>query len=114
VPVSQGKYTSAVHNICTGDEDYYKVLLLEGETITARALFSHALGDIDLYIHDAAGVNLTPCCNSANGQSYDDDERIQYTVPAGVNDYFYVVVDGYGEANAPYDLCISLNAADCP
>lgn len=53
-----------------GDDDYYRVDLTAGDTITIDALFSHAEGDIDLALLDTQGnVALT-------SETTSDDETI--------------------------------------
>ena len=114
-----GAYRSADNSICA-DDDWYALELAAGETLHATLAFavSGPGQDLDFHVHDASGVDLTPCsvevpweC-SANGQSGGAGERIQFTAPA--TDAYYLVVRGWDGSTNAYDLCASLSAAGCP
>jgi hypothetical protein len=106
----------ADQSICADDEDWYRIALAAGETLTADLTFAQ-LGsnqDLDLHIFDAGSVDLTPCspaspstCDLDNGQSGDADEHMVWIAPASCDPTctFFVVVRGFGSATNPsYDL----------
>jgi hypothetical protein len=110
-------YTSTMNQICTDDDDWFKVLMFDGEVATADLTFTQATAAQDLDVHwfNAAGTDLTPCspadsstCNLANGQSADANERFTFTAPAACSDLctYYLVVRGWDGATNRYDLTI--------
>jgi Bacterial pre-peptidase C-terminal domain/Putative Ig domain len=90
-------------NICEGDVDWYQIDLQAGDTLVVDLLFDQVdlAQDLDVYFYDRDGqTNLTPCCNSTNGQSGTPDEQLTYTV--NVAGTYYVVVEGYQNATNDY------------
>ena len=117
--VDAGPYRSQGNSICS-DDDWYAVTLDAGQTLHATLAFgvSGPGQDLDFHVHDASGVDLTPCsveapweC-SANGQSGGAGERMQFT--AEESDTYYLVVRGWDGSTNAYDLCASLSAEACP
>lgn len=111
--VSSAAFKSAAQQICAWDDDWYKVFMVKDETINATLKFTQtkASEDLDLYLYDTAGVQLTKCteadpdlCDSANGQSSTSNEKLTYKIPT-TGDY-YVVVHGWEGAQNKYDICI--------
>ena len=106
--------------ICAGDDDWFEVSLLAGETLYATLAFSQAgpEEDLDLLLF-REWENLTGCdeinpagCDALNGQSRTSDESLSWTfADAGT---YHLVVHGWQGAANVYDLCISLDANDCP
>jgi hypothetical protein len=105
--------------ICSGDDDYFRVELFSGETLVVDLTFAqaNAMEDIDLHFFSPAQVDLTPCteanpatCTVAQGQSADSDEHFEYTVgQAGCSPCsFWVMVHGYGGSENDYDLELTL------
>ncbi|MCG8425021.1 MAG: PPC domain-containing protein [Proteobacteria bacterium] len=111
-------FVSQGNAICAGDDDWYKVYLYSGETLTVDLTHTHVDGDLDLHFYNSAGTDLTPCseadpstCSVSHGQSTTDNEHFVYTVPAGCVLFpctFYVVVHGWRGAENNYDLRIEL------
>jgi hypothetical protein len=90
-------------NICEGDEDWYQIDLQAGDTLVVDVLFDQLSfdDDLDVYLYDRDGLtNLTPCCDSSNGQSGTSDEQLTYTVSAAGT--YYVVVNGYQDSTNDY------------
>jgi hypothetical protein len=121
VDLNNSPYTSTTQAICSMDDDWYEVMMFGGETLHASLIFAQSGGneDLDLYIYDSTGVNLTGCdeatplsCDPNNGQSGDDDEKMEW--PISVTDTYYVVVHGWAGSENLYDICIGLSNADCP
>lgn len=111
--ITSAAYKSAAQQICSGDDDWFKVFMVKDETIKATLKFTQtkATEDLDLYLYDPAGVQLTQCtetdpwnCDSTNGQSSDSNENLSYKIPA-TGDYF-VVVHGWEGSSNKYDICI--------
>jgi hypothetical protein len=111
--VGGGPYKSAAQQICSMDDDWFKVFMVKDETVKATLKFtqSKASEDLDLYLYDPAGVQLTKCteadpweCDSSNGQSSTSNENLSYKIPT-TGDY-YVVVHGWEGAQNKYDICI--------
>ncbi|MCB9530706.1 MAG: pre-peptidase C-terminal domain-containing protein [Myxococcales bacterium] len=99
-------------NLCAGDDDYFLLFLLEGETLTATADFVHAEGDIDLAVLDAEGATL----RVANG--VDDGETLTYVAPT--SDLYYVRATLYRDTGSTpgntYDVTFAIAGAplSCP
>jgi len=116
-----GPYTSTTQAICSMDDDWYEVFLFNGETIYAELTFgqSNASEDLDVYIYDSQGNNLTGCteqtpsgCNPNNGQSVTSDESAAWNIlQAGT---FFIVVHGWNGAENLYDICLGLSPTACP
>ena len=112
-------FSATAQQICTNDDDRYKVRLYENETVTMDLTFTQATSANDLDLHlfkDFA--DLWPCspddptgCTIAHGQSATANEHAVYTVPAGTCtsgcDYF-VVVRGWDGATNAYDISLSV------
>jgi hypothetical protein len=81
-----------------GAQDWYKVHLAAGDTITFTISFIDANGDLDLYLYDAQG---NPLDSSATVNDY---ETITLTAPQD-GFYFFQVV-GYRGAKNRYDVTI--------
>lgn len=115
--------------ICTSmDEDWYKIALPENKKVvidltmmlpTAGTTTGPAEDlDIHLFKTDAAapgGVrDLTPCstvefdCQYTNGQGSNKAEHMEYTVPAGMADTYYIVVKPYDSGTNNYDLAVTV------
>ncbi len=89
--------------ICEGDVDWYQIDLQAGDTLVVDLLFDQVDidQDLDVYFYDRDGqTNLTPCCDSANGQSGTSDEQLTYMVSAAGT--YYVVVEGYQDSTNEY------------
>ena len=88
------------------DDDFFAVTLCAGSVLTATATFSHASGDLDLYLEDANGDARVWSISS------DDDEQIIYT--AGAEETLYVRVEMYDEGGCnAYGLSITLDDSAC-
>lgn len=88
---------------CGADEDFYRVPARAGCTLDAELAFSHAVGDLDLYLLGPDGRTV------ATSETLEDVERIGHVV-RGDGDYALRValIDG---AASIYALDVSL---DCP
>lgn len=110
-------YTSTMNQICTNDDDWYKVLMFDGERVVADLTFTQTTTaeDLDIHWYNAAGTNLTPCspqspgtCDLDNGQSATSNEHFEFVAPAACSDLctYYLVVRGYNGAQNDYDIRI--------
>jgi len=116
-----GPYTSTTQAICSMDDDWYEVFLFAGETIYAELVFGQSTTDedLDVYIYDDLGNNLTGCteqtpsgCNPNNGQSVSSDESAAWNIlETGT---FFIVVHGWNGAENLYDICLGLTPTACP
>lgn len=119
-----GPYTSENNMICSNDEDWYRIDLVNGDTLSIELFFTQANSseDLDLHLYKGA-VDLTPCteanpstCSAANGQSTTSNESYTYTLNDAActisNDCpHYVVVHGWSGAENIYDILIGLEIA---
>jgi Bacterial pre-peptidase C-terminal domain len=59
--------------ICpSSDLDFYKVTLVQGQTLDFQVLFKNANGDLDMELYDATGTSVV-----AESRSFDDNEEIK-------------------------------------
>jgi hypothetical protein len=118
IDLDLGPYKALSNKICPYNEDWFEMQMYTGETIVSTATFTHSgyATDLDLYVYDSAGKNLTPCCDSNNGQSSTSNEKISYQIPTSGT--YFVVVKGLTSATNSYGICIdyqtSSHAAQCP
>lgn len=88
--------------ICPDDRDWFSIVLAAGARVVVDVLFDQNTfeQDLDVYLYGPDGVtNLTPCCDSQNGQSGTSDEHLEYTVSTAGT--YFIVVEGYdGSSNA--------------
>ncbi len=86
------------------EDDYYVFTVSEAGTLDIDLLFSHAAGDIDLWLLDGSEVVL------ASSRSITDDEAIDLAVSAGT---YTVWAEGYGTGSCnPYTLQVDFRARD--
>ena len=101
--------------ICPGDQDWYRIDLLAGQTLSVDVFFNHMERgqDIDVYIADVDGqTNLTRAfAPPNNGLSVTDDERLVFT--ASRDGLYYVVVKGFQEEDTN-SYMISFSVQDDP
>lgn len=86
--------------ICPADEDWYYTYLYSGETLTVDVLFTHASGDLDLKIYDAAGAVV--------GRSTGVTDNEQASATATSAGSYYIQVYGYGNAANAYAVDVTI------
>lgn len=111
-------HTSTGNQLCPSNEDWYKVRLTTGQTLTMDLTFmqNDSNGDIDLHLYDSPFNDLWPCsfddpsmCSPARGQGGVSNEHAEYVTPAGCSagcDY-YVVVKGYNGGSNAYGITLT-------
>ncbi len=121
VALGNSAYTATGNEICAGDDDFFDVFLLKNEVLHSTLNFTQTTSaeDLDIYIYDDQGNNLTGCteqtpggCDSGNGQSGTSNESFSW--PINATGTYYVVVHGWNGAENSYDICIGLSAQQCP
>jgi len=112
-------FTSTGNQICAGDDDYYKVLMFDGEVMTVDLTFTQTTSaqDLDLHFYNSAGTDLTPCseaapstCTAAQGQGVGSNERYTFTAPAACSTLctYYVAVHGWSMSHNSYAIRIQV------
>ncbi len=91
--------------VCAGDDDWFAVEVCAGGVLTARAIFAHATGDLDLALHDAAGAEL------ARSAGVGDLEEAR--ARAAVDGPLYVRVHGFRDAENTYALELQVEGCGC-
>lgn len=118
--LNQGTYTSGSQQICSGDEDWFSVQMFAGETLHSKLTFlqSSPSEDLDIWLFDDNGTNLTGCseaspglCDPFNGQSGTSGETLAW--PITQTGTYYVVVHGWAGSENAYDICIDYDVP-CP
>ena len=102
-PFNLGDQLRIEHNFLSindNDEDWFEYTAPEDGTLTVQALFSHALGDVDIFLHNSSGSQI------ASSVSSTDNETI--TRDVNKNDRFFVRVKGAGSSgvNPNYTLVV--------
>lgn len=90
IPLGSGVYPGL--RSCTGDEDWFAIELLAGTTVTVKALFSDAEGDVDAYLRRSSGTTVKW------GTTGTDNEILTWTVDA--DGTYYVRVRMYSDSGA--------------
>jgi hypothetical protein len=82
VSIAAGEHTHLVS--CPGDDDYYRVVLTSGASISVQLAFTHADGDVDLQLLNIAGVPVAESVSRADGESltFTSDRFGLYTIRA--------------------------------
>ncbi len=84
--------------VATQDRDMFKVTLAQAATLTVNVAFSHAAGDLDIYLF-RSGSNR----NIARSTGTSDQENISLALSAGT---YFVMVLGYQGAQGAYDISV--------
>ncbi|MEO6605147.1 MAG: hypothetical protein ABIN55_06000, partial [Aeromicrobium sp.] len=110
-------YTSTANKICPENDDWYKVHVNAGKTLTIDLTFtqSNSTQDLDVHLYTAGGfTDLWPCsfadpstCSTAHGQGAVSNEHATY-VSTTAADYF-VVIRGYNGSTNGYGINLSSN-----
>ncbi len=82
------------------DDDWYKVDVASAATLTVRMDFSHAEGDLDMFVYDGAGAE--------RGRSEGTGNSETVTV-SGATGSFKVRAFGYSGAKAKYNLTVTVS-----
>ncbi|MES2318492.1 MAG: S8 family peptidase [Pseudomonadota bacterium] len=104
-PISSG--TDAIANIgSTTDNDYYRVQLPAGKTLTATMTPTNATADYDVFVYDSASVQLA---SSEKGPGLVDTVVVSNTGSATVSRYVRVkwYSGGTGSTNGAYRLKVT-------
>ncbi len=91
-----------------GDEDWFTFVPNGAGDVTVCALFSHAAGNIDLFVYD----ELDPPSIIRGAQSLTDDERASFQAVADVS--YYVRVFTPTPVNTAYELHVLWGDVPCP
>jgi hypothetical protein len=111
-------YSSTGNEICPNDDDWYKVTLYAGETMTIDLTFTQTTSDQDLDLHlYQNSLDLWPCdindpsqCSVAHGQGSTSNEHATFTADTSCTsgcDYDVVVRGWNGSTNA-YGITIGI------
>ncbi|MBI4508336.1 MAG: PPC domain-containing protein [Deltaproteobacteria bacterium] len=117
--LDRGTFKASGNVICSLDDDWFSVALLEGEElhVTLKFFKDTSHGDLDVHLY-RGGKDLTPCTEadpstcSSNGQDTGENENFKW--PVATTGTYQVVVRGWDAAENQYDICIGLSDADCP
>ena len=88
-------------NIHTANnDDYYRLTTVAAGNLTVSLNFTHAFGDVDMQLLDAAGALLATSSSTGNSESI--------TRAVGANEVYHVRVFGFaGMTNPDYDMTIN-------
>ncbi|MDB4954757.1 MAG: hypothetical protein JWO36_2326 [Myxococcales bacterium] len=111
-------FSATANTICPNDDDWYKVQLYSGETLTMDLTFTQNTSTQDLDFHVYRDSNdLWPCspadpstCTTAHGQGASSNEHAVFTAPStcGAGCDFYVVVRGWNGSTNTYGITLGI------
>ncbi len=114
--VSTTPFSSTGNVICPNNDDWYKVHLIAGKTLTMDLTFaqSNSTQDLDIHLYNIGGfTDLWPCsvtdpstCSTAHGQGAVSNEHATYAATT-TGDY-YVVIKGYNGSTNSYGLNLGI------
>jgi hypothetical protein len=84
--------------VCSGDDDFYRITVPSGSSITATIDFEHDDGDLDMHLYDNSGEDMLRSSTSTA-----DSESVTAQGPGT----FIVRVYGYQGAQASYSLSLN-------
>jgi len=92
-------------NACPADDDFFIIDLLTGDALDVDLLFSHAEGDIDVYLRDPSAAAV------ASGTSSDDNESLSWTATADGDHVLeiYLAIDSGAVPGNAYDMLAILD-----
>ncbi len=91
--------------LACADDDWYRINVAAGYSITATISFTHASGDLDLRLYNAGGTLLD------SSESTNDFEQVSYAVTT--NGYYYIKVYRYtGSGYNNYTLSLGTTVTD--
>ena len=93
-PAAAGAYQGA---LCLGDDDWYAVDVDDGQSLTATLRFTHADGDLDLWVYAWDGVEPALLARSEGSA---DRESVRLEDPGAGTYLVRVVAGGAGAENA--------------
>ncbi len=102
VPVEGGTWEAL--RACPADSDVFRIPLRTGQAVVIRATFTHADGDVDLYLYAPNTADLGHATPLARANGSVNNERISYTARA--DGEFLLLVAGYNGAENTYGLSI--------
>lgn len=102
VPVEGGTWETL--RACPADSDVFRIPLRAGQAVVIRATFTHADGDVDLYLYAPNTADLGHATPLARANGSVNNERISYTARADGD--FLLLVTGYNGAENTYGLSI--------
>jgi hypothetical protein len=113
-------YTSSGDVICPNDDDWYRVTLQSGQTMTIDLTFTQTTEAQDLDLHLYTGnLDLWPCspsdpstCSVDHGQGSVSNEHATFTAPSNCSTSgckYYVVVRGWNGASNNYSISIGVH-----
>lgn len=100
VLLSEGQFNGL--NICPGDQDYFKLEIPSGTTLSALIDHSVEQGDLDLYL--LAGDGTTTLSYAQTGT---DDEELTASITQGGT--HYLLVNGFYGSSAGYNLVLDFD-----
>lgn len=117
VDIAAGVFQSTGQTLCSLDQDWYEVQLLNDQLLLIELSFDQTANseDLDIHLYNSASVDLTPCsaadtqsCDGTNGQGATSNESLIFVAPASgcAPCTFYVVVEGFDGAENDYDIRI--------
>ena len=95
-----------INSASVANEDYFEIQMINGVTYYFNLTFTHANGDIDAMLEDAAGMSLS-FNNFAYMTSSSDNEAAEYTATTNSTNYFMVYhysSFGSGSVSNIYDI----------
>lgn len=96
------------YRLRVSDDDWYKVYLNKGDSISATINFTHSWGNLDMRLYNPGLSQIDSSASTSNSETVNKS----YVTTAG---YYYIKVYGYGGAkNSKYSLSIIVTSDTTP
>jgi hypothetical protein len=92
--------------VCPADADVFRVPLERGQQVVVEATFTHAAGDIDVYLFAPNTGDLGHARPLAGSDRTRDNERFMYTAQAAGE--HLLLVTGYNGSENTYGLSVRI------
>ena len=101
-PIVAGTYANL--RICSGDEDWYRIEMEQGNSLVANVFFTNSMGDLDAYLYKGDATS-----SYKSGTSTTDNEVLNApNLEAGT---YYLQIVGYQQDENNYSLRLETSGA---
>ena len=109
-PVTVGTYELSVcdTDLSPVDQDWFQIVLTEGQTLSVQATFVHQAGDLDMEVYAPGGSEP-----AAQAKSSTDNELLAYAATTPGPHLIRVFGAGAGSFAQPYTLLLSTTGLGC-
>lgn len=103
-PITGGMLLHRGLRVCPGDADVFRIPLEAGQRVEVALTFTHARGDLDVYLYAPGVVDVAHARPVAASDGQRDNERFVYTAMESGD--HVALVQGFEGAQNTYDLSV--------